>query len=171
MAAPDISAWRRQNSDVVTVDLVLIDSTIMKGRILQPRDKTLRDLMNDANNQYLEFECFQLGHLVLAKSQVRTIRKNEMPRADQLETRERAIEQSDPFVILGVQKSSSRETIRQAYINLARRYHPDRFAGSDLPGEVAEYLNAMARRINLAYAELSALLGGELAAPPPNDVR
>ncbi|MFM2422593.1 MAG: hypothetical protein RL291_1123 [Pseudomonadota bacterium] len=163
MAAPDISAWRRQNSDVVTVDLVLIDSTIMKGKILQPRDKTMRDMLNDPANNFIEFECFQLGHLVLSKNQIRTMRKNEMPKADQLETRDKALENADPFAILGVQKSASRETIRQAYLNLARRYHPDRFSGTDLPGEVADYLNSMARRINLAYAELSALLGGELA--------
>jgi DnaJ-domain-containing protein 1 len=166
MAAPDISAWRRQNSDVVTVDLVLTDSTIMKGKMLQPRDKTMRDMLNDPANNFLEFECFQLGHMVLAKSQIRTMRKNEMPKVDQLETRERALENSDPFAILGVPKTATRDTIRQAYLNLARRYHPDRFSGTELPGEVSEYLNSMARRINLAYAELSMLLGGELNNSP-----
>lgn len=168
MAASDVSAWRRQNSDAVAVDLVLTDSTIMKGKIFQPRDKSMRDMLNDPANNFFEFECYQLGPLIMAKSQIRTMRKNEMPRADQLQTRDKALENSDPFVILGVPKSASREMIRQAYLNLARRYHPDRFSGTNLPGEVSEYLNAMARRINLAYAELSALLGGELAggAPP-----
>ena len=33
-------------------------------------------------------------------------------------------------------------------------YHPDRYAQADLPNEVREYLAAMARKINAAFAAL-----------------
>ena len=38
---------------------------------------------------------------------------------------------------------------------MARTYHPDRFADANLPPEVLDYLNAMARRINGVYEELT----------------
>ena len=41
--------------------------------------------------------------------------------------------------------------MREAYLKLAKVYHPDRYAAAELPAEVREYLSAMARRVNAAY--------------------
>ena len=81
--------------------------------------------------------------------------------ADQIEKRQKLLEKQDPFQILGIAKTTDRDGLRTAYKALARMYHPDRFAGSDLPPEVEEYINTMARRINAAYSELIGLFGGE----------
>ena len=51
---------------------------------------------------------------------------------------------------------ATHDKIRQAYIELAKIYHPDRYATVTLPVEVTDYLSAMARRINAAYAALDA---------------
>ena len=56
--------------------------------------------------------------------------------------------------MLGVTPGATREEIRQAYLALAKVYHPDRYATAELPTEVIEYLFAMARRINAAHAAL-----------------
>jgi hypothetical protein len=37
---------------------------------------------------------------------------------------------------------------------MMRSYHPDRFAGVELPKEVSSYLESMARRINIAFSML-----------------
>jgi hypothetical protein len=158
MGASDMSAWRRQNSDPLAVDIVLDDGTPMKGNILMPRDKNLRDLFN-ASELFFEFECFRLGPMVLSKSSVRSVRQNTVPAGDQLEKRLKSLERSDPFQILGVERNANREAVRQAYITMARNYHPDRFMRIDMPGEMVEYVNAMARRINHAYSELQGLFG------------
>ena len=162
MAASDISAWRRQNSDPVTVNVTLVDGTSMTGTMLLPRDKQLRDLFNTPE-EFLEFDDHRLGMTVLGKSSIRAVRTNNMPAADQIEKRQKLLEKQDPFQILGVAKTVDREGLRTAYKALARMYHPDRFAGSDLPPEVEEYINTMARRINAAYSELIGLFGGEPA--------
>jgi DnaJ domain len=161
MGAADINAWRRQNSDTVAVEIILSDGTPLKGNLLIPRDKSLRETFNNPADQFMDFECFRLGPTVIAKSAIRSIRPNEMPKADQLEKRLRALEKSDPFMILGVAKDADREVVRQAYITLARTYHPDRYARADLPAEILDYINAMARRINAAYSELNVLFGIE----------
>ncbi|MCX7992954.1 MAG: J domain-containing protein [Fimbriimonadales bacterium] len=56
----------------------------------------------------------------------------------------------DAYRELGVAPNATAETIRQAYLALARRYHPDRAPA----GRVAEYEERM-KRINSAYEVLS----------------
>lgn len=56
----------------------------------------------------------------------------------------------DAYRELGVAPNASAEVIRQAYLALARRYHPDRAPA----GRVAEYEERM-KRINTAYELLS----------------
>jgi curved DNA-binding protein CbpA len=41
--------------------------------------------------------------------------------------------------------------VREAYLKLAKLYHPDRYATADLPKEVRDYLAVMVRRINAAH--------------------
>jgi hypothetical protein len=158
MATADLSAWRRQNSDAHAIVVVLVDGTTLTGTMLVPRDKQLRDVFNTPDD-FLEFEDHRLGTIVLAKASIRTIRPNAIPTAEQLEKRMKALEKSDPFQILGVAKTVDREGLRSAYVALARRYHPDRFLGAELPPEVSEYINQMARRINAAYSEVEQLAG------------
>lgn len=160
MAASDISAWRRQNSDPVAVNITLVDGSTMSGTLLLPRDKQLRDLFNTPE-EFLEFEDNRLGTTILGKSSIRSIRMNNLPTADQIEKRLKQLDKQDPFQILGVAKTIDRDGLRAAYKSLARMYHPDRFAGADLPPEVLDYINTMARRINAAYSELIGLFGGD----------
>ncbi|MFN7016279.1 MAG: J domain-containing protein [Fimbriimonadales bacterium] len=56
----------------------------------------------------------------------------------------------DAYRELGVTPNASAETIRQAYLTLVRRYHPDRAP----EGQIAEYEERM-KRINTAYEVLS----------------
>jgi hypothetical protein len=161
--ASDMAAWRRQNSEPIAVDVQLHDGTALKGNVLIPRDKQLRDLLLSPD-AFIEFDCFRLGATLLSKSAIRLIRLNSLPAADQLLKRQNAIDAADPFSILRVPRNADKDTVRKAYLELARTYHPDRFANQDLPPEMSEYVNAMARRVNTAFAEVQALFGGERGA-------
>lgn len=51
---------------------------------------------------------------------------------------------NDPYEVLGVSKDASDEQIKEAYRNLARKYHPDNYADnplSDLAGEKMKEIN------------------------------
>jgi hypothetical protein len=154
MAGGDITAWRKQNSDLNTLVLVLNDGTVMRGTLLLPRDKTLRDYFN-MPELFIDFTCALNGEMVITKSCIVSLRKHEMPAADQLDKKLSIMDKADPLRILGVGKTASHEEIHDAYLALARVYHPDRFASANLPPEVADYFESMTRRINIAYSELA----------------
>ncbi len=54
---------------------------------------------------------------------------------------------TDPYKILGVSRDASDEEIKKAYRALARKYHPDNYAGSDLADLAGERM----KEINEAY--------------------
>jgi hypothetical protein len=154
MAAADMATWRRNNSDVHPVELLMVDGTVLRGSLLVSRDKSIRDFFNILTDPFFDFECGREGSVVLAKSSVRRIlpegaqKKEDQTKIDALAARQ------DPYKLLGVSMGVDAETLRKAYISKARMYHPDKFADAGLPQEVFEYLNAMARRVNAAYEDI-----------------
>jgi len=53
----------------------------------------------------------------------------------------------DPYSILGVSRDASDEEIKKAYRNLARKYHPDNYVGSNLADVAEEKM----KEVNEAY--------------------
>lgn len=59
----------------------------------------------------------------------------------------------NPYQVLGVPPTAGDEEIKQAYRELARKYHPDRYTNSDL----AELAEEKMKEINSAYEEIQQL--------------
>lgn len=57
---------------------------------------------------------------------------------------------TDPYSILGIRPDATDEEVKQAYRELARKYHPDRYRDSDL----ADLANEKMKEINAAYEEI-----------------
>lgn len=57
----------------------------------------------------------------------------------------------DPYEVLGVPKGASQDEIKKAYRELARKYHPDHYAGNPL----ADLAEEKMKEINEAYAVLT----------------
>ena len=138
----------------IAVLITLVDRTTVTGSLQKPRTKTLLEFMN-YGAQFIEIERKDGSHVDLAKAAIRTIEPYEAPRANQLSQEMQKFESFEPHDVLGVPKGAPRETIREAYLKMQRMYHPDRFTGSDLPTEIADYINAISRRVNIAYSILS----------------
>lgn len=161
MAAADMASWRRQNSDAIAVELQLVDGSVRKGRLLVSRDKSLRDTFNVPGEAFVDFDCRRDGPIVLAKASVRIIRvesekkSDDQTKIDALAARKAELDKLDPYKFLGVSSSVDSDGLHKAYIAMARTYHPDRYADTNLPPEILDYLNAMARRINGVYEELA----------------
>ncbi len=58
---------------------------------------------------------------------------------------------TNPYKILGVSPDASDEEIKQAYRELVLKYHPDKYAGTDLADMATEKM----KEINAAYEEIS----------------
>lgn len=159
-AASDMSAWRKQNSLPVLVEIQLNNGKMLRGTVLVQREKTLKDVLSSPD-LFLEFECNIAGEMVIAKSSIDMVRPFKQINADQLEKQLKLLEKSEAFGVLRVPRTADRAAVRNAYLALQRLYHPDRYAAIELPAEVAEYLTAMTRRVNSAYSELTALMGAE----------
>lgn len=57
---------------------------------------------------------------------------------------------NDPYKILGVSREASDDEVKQAYRNLARKYHPDKYRDSDLADMATEKM----KEINAAYEDI-----------------
>jgi hypothetical protein len=62
----------------------------------------------------------------------------------------------DPYMTLGVSRDASDEEIKKAYRALARKYHPDNYAGSDLADVAEEKM----KEINEAYDMIGKMRAG-----------
>ena len=59
----------------------------------------------------------------------------------------------DPYNVLGVSPTASDDDIKKAYRDLARKYHPDNYSGSDL----ADLAEEKMKEVNEAYEEIKRL--------------
>ena len=57
---------------------------------------------------------------------------------------------TDPYSVLGIRPDATDEQVKQAYRDLARKYHPDRYRDSDLADLASEKM----KEINAAYEEI-----------------
>lgn len=57
---------------------------------------------------------------------------------------------TDPYSTLGIRPDATDEQVKQAYRELARKYHPDRYRDSDLADLASEKM----KEINAAYEEI-----------------
>lgn len=151
--------YARMNRQTVLVTITLSTGVQMRGNVFHSKTRTLQDELNKAET-FLEFEPLEGQKMFLARSAIAAIKELNVPRVDQMSRRNSALDQFDPYETLGLKKGATAAEIRSAYVQLAKAYHPDRFLRADLPPEVAEYVSAVATRVNLAYSELRLIVAG-----------
>lgn len=137
----------------VPVEITTDSGDALTGRLLIAGGRSLVELLN-SNVSFLEFEPYGGDRIFFAKSALRNVKLINAGRAPDLGPRARDLDGFDPFTILGITRTASFAEARTAFHALSRLYHPDRYAQADLPNEVREYLAAMARKINAAFAAL-----------------
>jgi hypothetical protein len=156
MAAADLATWRKQNSDPMTVDMIMTDSSTMRAIVMIPREKTLKDIFN-VDDTFLEVECLENGPVVFQRESLRSVRPAMLPKAGQLDKRIAAAEKLHAHQVLKVTKLADRDTIAAAHDGLKELYDPARATAAGMPPEVTAFMEAMCRRLDAARAELDAI--------------
>lgn len=145
------------NSDAgrktIAISVVFDDGHASSGLCYVKATRSLGEELNQPG-PFIEFAPYNGERSFVAKSTMVRVSRVEIPKADQMSKAAQACGTADPHTILGVKPGSRAEVIRAAYHRLAKQYHPDRFAGLDLPEEMANYAGDMARRVNDAYSML-----------------
>jgi len=137
---------------LVPVEIVMADGEHLKGKLSVPAGRTLADTINGTGS-FIELEPYGGDRRFIAKSQMTSIQLVGVPRASSLAARTRPSD-FDPHAILGLAPGASWDEVRQAYVQMTKMYHPDRYANAILPPEVKDYLDTTVRRLNAAYAAL-----------------
>ena len=150
------------------VEVALSDGSIMKGRINVSVTKSLAEELNGPA-AFIEFHALSGDRTLLSKGRIATVTAFDLPKTDHLDRSIQQAESFDAYQVLKVERGASPDEIKSAYHRLAKTYHPDRFAASSLPAEMADYVSAMSRRLNLAYAMLQDEI--RAFAPPPAQPR
>lgn len=142
-----------QELGAIAVEVTLDDGRALKGRIAIPLSKTVFEILNGPQ-AFVDFEPYGGERHFLAKSSLRALKLVNPPKHTGLGHRLRDVDGFDPYAILGVSETANWDDVRLAFHTLSKTYHPDRYATAELPSEVRDYLSAMSRRINAAYAAL-----------------
>lgn len=137
----------------VLVEISLDDGTQLKGKLMVSKGRAITEVLN-GTSAFFEFEATNGDRCCIAKAHILTLKSLEVAKPMELDRRLRVLDDFEPHRILGVPSEAGPEEVRQAYLRMAKSYHPDCFANVALPPEVKDYLAGMVRRINAAYAAL-----------------
>jgi DnaJ domain len=137
----------------VPAEVTLDDGRLVKGKFLITASRSIFEVLN-GEGHFLEFETYDGERTLIARSMLKSVKIVSVPSGSNLKSRVRDGDNFEPHMILGVASDAPWDEIRAAYVKLSKAYHPDRYATADLPHEVRDYLSAMSRRVNAAYAAL-----------------
>jgi hypothetical protein len=164
MAAGDVIAWRKQNSDPLTVDMMLTDGSTLRAVVMVPRGKTLDSVFN-VDTPFIEVETLEYGPTVFCIAAIRLVRPAALPKADQLERKIQATEKLGAYALLKIAKTATRLEVIDARQAAQAPYALDDAIKSALPEDVQAYLQAMSRRIDQAALEVLATIPEVASAP------
>jgi DnaJ-domain-containing protein 1 len=134
--------------------LTLTDGKSLIASVKLPLSGKLTDAFNGAET-FIDIITGDGTQQVINKSVIARVETMDPPKAGLNQQRRSADKSSfNPYAVLGVEKTATPEEIRAAFVTLVKIYHPDRFAGLDLPQEMRDYAAAMQARINMAYQQL-----------------
>jgi hypothetical protein len=145
-----------------SVEIELVNGKTLRGVLERPRSKPLAVFMN-GDDTFIELHLFDGSAVQVAKSSLMTCRERAAQKSDPLGTSGDGAETDNPLVILGIQRAESREQVRRAYVARMRLYHSDRYGGVELPPEVQSHMEAMTKRINVAYHDALAMCAADAA--------
>jgi DnaJ-domain-containing protein 1 len=145
----------KAKSNRALISVTMADGGNSTVSVRLPLSSKLNDALNNAD-RFLDVIEADGRQAFLAKHSIRRVELIDVPKINQMNLQRRTSDRTvfDPYDALGLQQGANPAAIKQAYHQMVRTYHPDRFATFELPKEMTEYAAAMLVRINLAYEQI-----------------
>lgn len=142
----------------VAVNIKLEEGTVLDGFVFCSQDERVSDILNDTR-EFLPFET--------PTGEVMMLRKGVISNILTREKSNRKNPPTNPFEILGIFPTASRNDVKQAYHAKVRLYHPDKLNSLNLPDDVTDYASDALARINSAYSLVMRQLEAETLHQTP----
>ena len=148
---------RVDNAAVVTVavEITMDDGQVVTGRAALPPSRAVHKLL-DGPDAFLYVDQFDGEGAFIPKAAIKALKLVTPVRTHTLYLPVIDATAFDPYKVLELAKGADWEAIKQAFHRLSKLYHPDMYANTMLPPEVATYLETRAKQINAAFRLLRA---------------
>ena len=143
----------------------LNDGRSQHGNIIIAANSDLPRTLN-GDGKFIEFEFSNGQRSYICKTSIAEALPTAIPKKKKLEAGSQNDEDFNPHRVLKIKPEASIDDIQNAYHERAKMYHPDRFAGTELPDEMAKYAKNMTQLINAAYQILHAQATGQAGEQP-----
>ena len=136
------------------------DGASVLGFVFLKQMQRVSDLLNDPR-QFLPFQKSD-GPIVY-------VRKATIANVIELKQQDEHIAPSDPYEILGVSPSISKEDLKHAFHDLCNHYHPDRVQPLDLPADLSDLASSRLIRIIDSYRRITTMRHGAVGNGQEDD--
>ena len=137
----------------IPVTLTLANGDVLRGSVPSSASGSLAFELN-RDGLFLNFKDATGKIIFIAKSNVAQVTEgNEEKTAAMPEL----VHGKSPHKVLRVSEGASPELIRQAYLALAKIYHPDNYPTESTAPEIAAYIASVFQQITVAYTALKAV--------------
>jgi DnaJ domain len=138
----------------IPVTIQLVDGNTIVGSLPSGPAGSLAFELN-REGTFLNFRDTTGSVKFIAKSGISTVQEGDVLKEGRLPS---TPDGRDPYKVLRLPKNATSDMVRQAYLTLARHYHPDHFAGENMPAEIRDYATAMFQQITAAHQALKTTL-------------
>jgi hypothetical protein len=147
---------------LIAVEVTLADGSKCAGRAVLPPGKGVHKLL-EGEEGFIYLDTFDGEGSFIPKSDIRGLKVLTSIKSQTVALPIPDARNFEPYRVLGLEKGASFDDIRDAYHRLSKLYHPDCYAGVELPREVKAYLEAMSKNVNAAFQALKYI--GQKSAP------
>jgi DnaJ like chaperone protein len=140
----------------IDVQVELHNGKQLLGVLFLRRDQRISDLLNDQRT-FLPLENTDGLIVNLAKAYIAKV-----VQLGQVASMKAA---TDPYLVLGVDKSASDDEVHDTLQRRAQNYHPDVIQGAGLPREFVDLANTQMARMNDAYERIKTMRAEKRGAP------
>jgi DnaJ domain len=138
---------------LIAVEVALADGGTVAGRAVLAPGKGVHKLLEGDEN-FIYLDVFDGDGRFIAKADIRGLKVLTSIKSQNVALQIPDARHFEPYRVLGIEKGASFDDIRDAYHRLSKVYHPDRYAGVELPREVRAYIEGMSKNVNAAFHAL-----------------